>query len=275
MNRVINNNSGFSLVEVLVAIALLGIFVLPVTGMFTASLRASESSRISAEAYSIANRVIESMDESEMCIPCQNEALSPDDYTLYDINSDYEVKKSITITDNAKMESFADLEKLSENGELLVVDASEDGTIKLTNAIVSQVYYEPAFAPDKAEVSIIFEDDKITYNNTTSANTLIAQRNLDNVKVIGGSSNLNLILNNLSSSDKNLYAVNAPSNSLFSYKTVVSSPAKWELYDNFDEGDKNETGNVAEADITISVRHISTDKEYSVNTKRVVYKYEI
>ena len=269
MNRNIYSNSGFTLVEVLIAIAILGVFIIPISGMFTTSLKVSESSRISIEAYSIANKVIEGMSDDEICIPSDNSPISANEYAKYNIKSEYDVKRSIQISQNATMGSFIDLKTLNTNGTLLTIDASVDGKLDFTNGLLGQLTYSPAFSPNVAGLTISFDNSTVK-----NGNTIIANKKFDYVLIIGGNSNLKLTLENTSNVNKTLYLSNIKQGGTFSINTVVTSSGQWISYDNLSTTEANSAGSVATANITMSVRHIPTDKEYSTTTERVFYKYQ-
>jgi len=269
MNKlIILEKSGFSLVEVLIALAVLGIFIFPISGMFTVAIRTSEASRISIEAYSVANKVIEAMQDDDGISPVEGEPLGVGEYASYGIKNDYEVTKTIRISENQAMESFVDFESLNQNGTLLTIDASADGQLVFTNAMLQEMGYSPAFEPDFADVTISFDDSSVI-----SGSTIIASNNFDYIRIIGGSSRLKLVLENASKTDKTLYVFNSGEGGSFSVDTALKSTGKWISYDNFSSLEKNETGSVAIADITVKVRHKATNKEFEVNTKRVFYKY--
>ena len=268
MNRGIYAKSGFTLVEDLIAIAVLGIFIIPISGMFITSLKVSESSRISIEAYSIANKVIEGMSD-EICIPSDNSPISVAEYAKYNIKNEYDVKRSIQISKNATIGNFVDLKALNANGTLLTIDASVDEKIGFPNAMLQQLTYSPAFSPNVAGLTISFDNSTVK-----NGNTIIANKNFDYILIIGGNSNLKLTLENTSSANKTLYLSNITQGATFSINAVVTSSGQWISYDNLSTTEANSSGSVATANITISARHIPTNKEYTVSTERVFYKYQ-
>ena len=269
MNRLIFNRAGFSLVEVLIAIAILGVFIIPVSGMLTSSLKVSESSRASIEAYAIANKVIEAMGNDELFLESQNAPLSASEYQKHGIKNIYEVTRTVAIEKNDIMDSFADLAHLEANNTLLIIDASVEGRLDFPNISAPPLTYSPEFKPDVARVHIRFDNSSVK-----SGETNIAIQNFDHVKVIGGDANLILTLENSTSDDKALYVSNLKTDGAFSINTVVTSSGNWTSYDNMASAEANRAGSVATANITISVRHKPTDRKFTVTTKRVFYKYE-
>lgn len=269
MNRDICAKAGFTLVEVLIAIAVLGIFVIPISSMFITSLRVSESSRISIEAYAVANKVIEGMSDDEICIPSDNSPISTDEYIKYNIKSEYDVRRSINITPNNAMGSFVDLKALNANGTLLTIDASVDGKIVFTNAMLGALTYTSALSPDVAGLTISFDNSTVK-----NGNTIIENSSFDNILIIGGNSRLKLTLENASKTNKTLYLSNVTKDGTFSINTVVTSSGQWTSYDNLSSTGANSPGSVATASIKMSVRHIPTNTEYTTTTDRVFYKYQ-
>ncbi|NLY44106.1 MAG: type II secretion system protein [Clostridiaceae bacterium] len=58
-DRVLINSKGFSLIEVIVSVAILGIIALPLTMMFVSAVRQNEEAKRKTEAYQLANMLME------------------------------------------------------------------------------------------------------------------------------------------------------------------------------------------------------------------------
>ncbi|OQB15540.1 MAG: hypothetical protein BWY15_00252 [Firmicutes bacterium ADurb.Bin193] len=268
MNSHIGCRKGFTLVEVLIAIAVLGVFVVPITGMFISSVKGGETSGTAIEGYAIANRIIEAMSDEEIAVPRVNEPILESEYVLYNISKAFEVKRTVEIIEGDVMESFGDLQKLEADGLLFTIDAGTDGVLVFTNALVDQLNYPVSIPPDKTEIVIEFKPEGIITGSTT-----LADVDFRHIRVIGGQGNVKLILQNKAANDKTVYITDVEQGGPVSVEMSAESPGVWTIYNNMVGGEDNRTGSVATSDITISVRHIATNKEYKVNSKRVFYRY--
>jgi len=264
MNRIMQSKKGSSLVEVLIAIAVLGVFIIPISGMFISSLKTSENSNASVEAYSIANRIIEGIGEDEIYTPYESIEFSDEEYTRFGIRKNaYQVKKTIEISENSAMDSFQ-----SNGEEVLVIDTSVDGEINFLNALMQKITYTPS-STETVTITMKFDDMSVK-----NGNVIIYDKNFDYVKVIGGNSNLKLVLENYSATDKTLYLLDMPLNSNFSIEMIAKSKARWINYDNLQSTEKNGAGNVAIANLIITVKHIPSNTDYVVESKKVFYRYQ-
>lgn len=267
MNKIMRSNSGFTLAEVLVALAILGLFIFPISGLFVSSLKANQNAGVEDQVDAIANKTLETMIADGIYTSCVDQDLSNTEYDLYQIDkTEYQVKKTIVVTDKVFMDNQIPSIDQTDGKKLLTIDASLDGQISFPNSAIPTISY---ISSAEETTKVIYFDD-ITADNEMHINDDFIYY----VNVIGGSSKLKLVLVNGLNTAKILYLSNIPDDGYFSVNTVMSGRGPWQIYNNVDDVQKINAGSIAIADIKIDVKHIPSGRDYSVSTSRVYYKYQ-
>lgn len=274
MNKIMRGESGFTLVEVLVALAILAVFAIPIMGMFASSLSASKTSFSSTQAYTSANKIIEDMNDNQLFTNCTDVLIDDSEYSKYNINkNDFEVRKTVrppTENNETVMESGIEPMELDEHKMLLTIDASIEGQLSFPDSARPTVYLDFGVT----EKRIKFADALDSSDESDDDAILINDPDIYYIKIIYGESDFRLILDNKYDTDKVLYLINNYEQTDFKVDTIASSKGEWRIYEKSQDMSIDPSGSVSEAIITIKVTDRHTKREYSVTSSRVFYKYK-
>jgi len=264
-------SAGLTLVEVLLSIALLGAFAMPVASMFLVANKVGAYSRFGMEASAIAGRIIEGMGPADLLPPTNPEgvALTQQEYSKYNIDKTvYSVNKTISVELSDNLTGSSGPTPTSSDMYMLTIDTSVSGEISFPGYSIPNMTYIPS-VDTPAVFSIVINNSDVIINNS-----VFIPQNFGFFCVIGSENNLEINLTNSSSTDLTIYTTNVPQDSPM-VVNAISDLSEWTEYDNLQYGVFYPTGAVCLAKIKIDVTDISTGKVYETIAEKPAYSFSV